>query len=201
VDIGASAKLELVDKFCYIGNMLSVDGDADAAVEARIRIGWNKFRQLVPLLTNKDISLIMRGRVYSSCVRSSMLHGSETWPVRKENVVALQRAEMRIIRWMCGIKLKDRFPSKELRERLGIDDVALVLRQYKLRWYGHVLQKEDDDWVKKCMEYEVEGLRPRGRPKRTWREAVKEDCQARNLNTEDGTVDRSKWRKLIKDVR
>ena len=46
------------------------------------------------MLTNKDISLTVRGRLYSSCVRSSMLHGSETWPVRKENEVALQRAEM-----------------------------------------------------------------------------------------------------------
>jgi len=45
-----------------------VDGDADTAVEARIRIGWNKFRHLVPLLTNRDISLIRRGRLYSSCV-------------------------------------------------------------------------------------------------------------------------------------
>ena len=67
-----------------------MDGDADAAVEARIRIGWNKSRQLVPLLTNKDVSLIIRERLHSSCVRSSMLHGSETWPVRKENMVALQ---------------------------------------------------------------------------------------------------------------
>ena len=87
-----------------------------AVVEARIRIGWNKFRQLVPLLTNKDVSLIMRGRLYSSCVRSSLLRRSETWPVRKENVVALQRAEMRMVTWMCGIKLKDRFRSKELRD-------------------------------------------------------------------------------------
>jgi len=124
VDIGASEKLELVEKFHYLSDMLSVDGDDDAAVEARIRICWIKFRQLVPLLTNQDISLTMRGRLYSSCVRSSMLHGSETWPVRKENVVALQRAEMRMVRWMCGIKLKDRFPSKELRERVGIDDIA-----------------------------------------------------------------------------
>jgi len=101
VDIGASANMEVVDKFCYLGDMLSVDGDADAVVEARIRIGWNKFRQLLPLLTNRDISLIRRGRLYSSCVRSSMLHGSETWPVRKENEEALQRAEMRMVRWMC----------------------------------------------------------------------------------------------------
>ena len=39
--LGASAKLELVDKFYYLGDMLSVDGDADAAVEARVRFGWN----------------------------------------------------------------------------------------------------------------------------------------------------------------
>ena len=63
-----SAKLELVDKFCYLRDMLSVDGDADAAVEARIRISWNKFRLLVPLLTNMDVSLITRGRLYSGCV-------------------------------------------------------------------------------------------------------------------------------------
>jgi len=129
-----------------------------------------------------------------------MLYGSETWLVRKENVVALQRAEMRMVRWMCGIKLKDRFPNNELRERLVIDDIALVLQQNRLRWYGQVLRKEDDDWVKKCMEYEVEGPRPRGRLKRTWREVVKEDCQARKLNTEDA-MDCSKWRKLLKDAR
>jgi len=93
--------------------------------------------------------------------------GSETWPVRKENV--------RMVRWMCGIKLKDRLPSKELRERIGIDDIALVLQQNRLCWYGHVQRKEDDDWVNKCVEYEVEGPRPRGRPKRTWREVVLED--------------------------
>ena len=85
-------------------------------------------------------------------------------------MVTLQRAAMRIVRWMCGVvKLKDRLPSKKLRERLGIDDIAFVLQQNRLRWYGHVLRKDDDDWVKKCMEYEVEGSRPRGRPKRTWR--------------------------------
>jgi len=43
---------------------------------------------------------------------------------------------------------------------------------YRLQWYGHVLRKEDTDWVKKCMEYKVEGSRPRGRPKRTWKELV-----------------------------
>ena len=103
-------------------------------------------------------------------MRSSMLHRSETWPVRKENVVALQRAEMR-----------------------------MVLQQNRLHWYSHVLRKDDEDWVKKCMEHEVEGSRPRGRPKKTWKEVVREDCQARKLNKEDA-MDRCKWRKVIKEA-
>ena len=74
-------------------------------------------------------------------MQSCMLHGSETWPVRKENEVALQRAEMRMVRWMCNVNVKDRVPSKELRERLGIDDIILLLQQNRLQWYGHVLRK------------------------------------------------------------
>ena len=102
-----------------------------------------------------------------------------------------------MVRWMCGVKLKDRLPSKELRERLGIDDTASVLQQNRLRWYGHVLQKDDGDWVKKYMDYEVQGPRPKGRgPRRTWRQVVREDCQARKLNKEDA-MDHRKWRKLI----
>ena len=65
----------------------------------------DKFRQLVPLLTSKDVSLLMRGILYTSCVHSCMLYGSETWPLKKENELTLKRAEMRMIRWMCGIKV------------------------------------------------------------------------------------------------
>jgi len=72
--------------------------------------------------------------------------------MRKENEVALQWAEMRMVRWMCGIKLQD-IPSGKLRERLCLDDIISVLQQDRLWWYGHVLQKEDNEWVKKCMEY------------------------------------------------
>ena len=39
---------------------------------------------------------------------------------------------MRVVRWMCGIKVKDRFPSDELRERLGIDDTISLFQQNKL---------------------------------------------------------------------
>jgi len=83
-------------------------------------------------------------------------------------VVALQRAGMGVVGWMCGVGLKDRLPGGELGERLGVDDMALVLQQSRLRWYGHVLREDDDGWVRRCMEHEVEGPRPGGRPGRTW---------------------------------
>jgi len=59
-------------------------------------------------------------------------------------------------------------------------------------------RKKNNDWVKKCMEYEVEGFRPRGRPKRTWLDIVQKDCQAHKLSRDDATVC-GRWRKLIKD--
>jgi len=53
--------------------------------------------------------------------------------------------------------------------------------------------------VNKCMEYEVEGSGPKGRPKRIWREFVHKDRQTRKLNMEEA-MDRSRWRKLIENV-
>ena len=50
---------------------------------------------------------------------------------------------------MCNVKPKDRVPSKELREQLGIDDIILILQHNRLQRYVHVLRKDDTDWVKK----------------------------------------------------
>jgi len=44
-----------------------------------------------------------------------------------------------MVRWMYGVKLQDRIPSIRLRERLGLDDITLVLQQNRLQWYGHML--------------------------------------------------------------
>jgi len=98
-----------------------------------------------PLLTNKNILLIVRGRLYNSCVQSSILHESETWPIRKEYGVALQRTEMRMVRKMCGVKLQDRVPSKGLRERLGLDDnLGTTEKQVAKVWV--CAAKKDNDW-------------------------------------------------------
>jgi len=59
----------------------------------------------------------------------------------------------------------------------SLDDIISVLQRNSLRRYGHALRKEDNDWVKKCTEYEVEGARPRGSQRkleeRLWKKTVK----------------------------
>ena len=86
----------LADEFCYLGDMLSVDGDDDAALTAKIRSCWLKFRSLASFLTAKDVSLLPR-KLYDACVRICMLHGHETWLLKRENELALHRTEMRVI--------------------------------------------------------------------------------------------------------
>ena len=78
-------------------------------------------------------------------------------------------------------------------------DITSLLQQNRLRWYGHMLQKDDNDWVKKGMEHEVLASRPRGRSKRTWLEVVQRDCQVRGLNEDDAMV-HGRWRKMIRMV-
>ena len=73
-----------------------------------------------------------------------------------------------MIRWMCGVSMKDRRTSEELREFAGVGPITTVITSGRLRWDGHVMRKSDENWVKKCMEYRVEGRRPVVRPTRTW---------------------------------
>ena len=78
-------------------------------------------------------------------------------------MVALRRAGMGVVGWMCGVELRDGLLGGELGERLGVDGVALVLRQSGLRWCGDVLREDGGGWVRRCVERGVRGLGPGGR--------------------------------------
>ena len=90
----SGCSLEVMDRFCYLGDMLDACGGAESSTITRIRSGWKKFRELLPLLTTKATSLKIRGEIYATCVRSVMLYGSETWPVKVEDSQRLHRNEM-----------------------------------------------------------------------------------------------------------
>ena len=102
---------ECVKSFCYLGNTLDRDGGADLATTVkitRIRNGWMKFRDPLPFLTSRAPPVEMKGRVYASCVRSSMTSGGETRPLLVDVGLKIERAEMQMIRWMCGFSMKDK---------------------------------------------------------------------------------------------
>jgi hypothetical protein len=190
-------RLETVDKFCYLGDMIGAGGGADDASRARCRCGWKKFNELAPVLTLRGASHKLKGKLYGICVRSAMVYGSETWPMKKEDLGRLERAEHTMMRRMCGVTLRDRISNKELYSRLGIDSISSIVTRGRLRWYGHVQRKDDTDWLKRCTEYQVDGNVGRGRSRKTWMECVKNDLKRLRLDP-SMTTDREMWRRLVR---
>ena len=89
-----------------------------------------------------------------------------------------------------AFSIQDRVPSKGLSERLGLDDIISSLQQNRLRWYGRVRRKEDNDWGRNVwsMKWRVPGQEV---DQRKLGEVVEKDCQVRKLNREDA-VDRNR---------
>jgi len=54
--------------------------------------------------------------------------------------------------------LNARKKYEELEELLGLEPVSLMIKKSRLRWFGHVECKDDNDWVKHCMMLKVEGI-------------------------------------------
>ena len=138
----------------------------------------------------------IKGNIYWACVQNVMLYGSKMWAMRVEDMRRLERTERMMVRWMCGVTLKDRKRSEDLLEQLGIKSVAEVVRRNRLRWFGHVERMRADNWVSQCREIKVEGLRGRGRSRKTWNECVVDDMRKIGVTREDAQ-DRAVWRSAI----
>ena len=100
VSSGERMGLEMVKQFCYLGDVLDVEGGVDGAVRARISSAWKRFRELQRILIMRKLSLNVSGKVSTSCVRSVMVYGSETWAVKAEQVKKFERTEMRMVTWI-----------------------------------------------------------------------------------------------------
>ena len=163
-------KLEVVASFCYLGDMLSAAGSCELSTTTRVKTAWKKFKELLPVLSSRHLSFMTHGCVYSSCVRSAMLHSSETWPLTKPNLQRLQQKDRVMIRQICNVKLQDIVTTKsnELLAWLGIEDLDLILKERRLRWYGYV--ECSNGAVKTAFDLQVDGKLGPGRPKMTWKQ-------------------------------
>ena len=68
-----------------------------------------------------------------------------------------------------------------------------------LRWYGHVIRRNNNNILKKAMILEVNGKRKRGRPKMTWRRQVEESVEKVGLKVEEA-ADRTRWREGVRAI-
>src|SRR5207244_6869341 len=128
----------------------------------RVRCAWSKFQELSNILTTRDASLSIKGKVYKACLQSVLVYGSVTWATKDEDMKRLERTQNWMMRWMCGVQLKSRVKIEEMRRRLEVEGVLDVIRRGRLRWFGHVECKNADDWVSCCRCFVVDGARPVG---------------------------------------
>ena len=160
--------METANEFTYLGDMVSVGGGCEAAVTARTICGWVMLRECGELLHGTSITLKSKGAVNKSYVRPAILHESEAWGLKESEMGIFQRTERSMVRAMCGAQLKDRKRSTDLMLMLGVSEtIDQLAMANSVRWHGHVLRREDGHVLRRALDFEVEGQRKKGRPKRT----------------------------------
>ena len=89
-----------------------------------------------------------------------MLYGSETWCLRENETAILRRTEKAMVRAMCGAKPMEKKRTEDLMEMLGLKETVVQMAKANgVRWYGHVLRRDDGDVLRKALEFEVKGKR------------------------------------------
>ncbi|XP_065314071.1 uncharacterized protein LOC135923316 [Gordionus sp. m RMFG-2023] len=109
----------------------------------------------------------------------------------------LQATVMRMIWWRLGYTKLDHMTNDCLRAKMGIQPMADLINENRLRWYGHILRRETNDVNRKVLDIEVPGKRGRGRPRITWKGQVDKVMMTKKINP-DMALTRSRWKKLIK---
>ena len=100
-----------------------------------------------------------------------MLYGSETWCLRENDTAILRRTEKAV----CGVKVIEKRRSQDLMSLLCLKDTLDGLaRASGVRWYGYVLRRYSDEWLRRALDFEVVEKRGRGLPNMTWKRQLEE---------------------------
>ncbi|XP_048751430.2 uncharacterized protein LOC125663172 [Ostrea edulis] len=180
VGIGDST-LEVVTDFCYLGDMLPSGGGCELAAATRCKAAWKQFRELLPILTNKNLATATRERVYFSCVRSVLMYGSETWAVSANTKKKLQCNDNAMIRWICLEKPEQTIPFESLLAQVNLKSLANIMQKSRLRWLG--LVECSTGWIAQVRQLKVPAERTTGRPKLSWEDVLKWDRKTLDMDS------------------
>ena len=101
---------------------------------------------------------------------------------------------------MCGAKLLEKKRTEDLMEMMVLKEtVVQMAKENGVRWYGHVLRRDDGHVLRKVLEFEVKGKRKQGRPKKTWKVQVEKESKSVGLEKDDA-LNRSRWRVGVGEI-
>ena len=126
-----------------------------------------------------------------------MMYGLETVAVTKKQVEEMEVAEMKMLRFAMGVTRKDKNRNEHIRSTIKVERLGMKMREGRLRWYGHVMRRDQEYVGRKVMKMELPGKRRRGRPKRRFLDVVKEDMGEVGAKEAD-VKDRRIWRTMIR---
>ena len=153
-------EVETVNGFCYLGDRLNASGGYEAAVTARVRIGWVRFRECGKLLHGKRFPLKIKGKVYCCCIRLAILYGSDPWCLKENKKAILRRTKRAMVKAMCSHKVVDRKTTEEQMDMLGLrETIDRLATANGVRWHRYVLRRDDDNVLRVALTFEVSGKR------------------------------------------
>ena len=195
-------ELEAVNQFTYLGSTVCSNLSLDAELNKRIgKAATTLARLTTRVWENTKLSVKTKMAVYNACVLSKLLYRSETWTTYAKQEKRLNALYLRCIRRILGILWKDKVPNTEVLSRAGVQSMFTLLRQRRLRWLGHVHRMEDGRIPKDILYGQLAtGKRDTGRPQLRYRDVVKRDLKAIEINTEhweELATDRLSWRSTL----
>ena len=188
--------LRKVSEYKYLGSVVQDNGELEKEVCSKIQGGWARWKEVSGVLCDRRVPAKLKGKLYTTAVRPAMTYSSECWAMKQRQEQMMHVAEMRMLRLMCGVTRKDRVRNEKVRGSVGVACMADKLAEARLRWFGHVVRKREEDVVKRVWRMDEDVKLQRGRPEQTWRQVVRKDMKNRDLQ-EELANDRKAWRVAI----
>ena len=146
-------KVPRVKEFKYLRLTMQESGTCEREVKKRVQTGWNGWRKVSGVICDRRLSARVKGKVYSSMLRSTMVYGLDTVAVTKKQVKEMEVAEMKMSRFTMGVTRKDKIRNEYIRSTVKVEWLRIKMREGRLRWYGHVIR--DQEYVgRKMIEME-----------------------------------------------
>ena len=125
-----------------------------------------------------------------------MLHAAETWAMKVDTLNRLRRNDRAMICWICNVRAKGEVSSDSLLTKLGIQDLDVVLRTSRMRWFGHV--ERSTGWIAEVRKLNVVAQKRSGRPRKSWDEVLENDRKKLGMDSAD-PQNRSEWRGRLRE--